>query len=101
MFKDCIINKDFVNLTVSSENSMSITISENIYENIIVSKDMRILSIYAPYSDISISEEVVKQSIIDDLYTIKEAKDIMIQRVTISDSMNTNDINDTSAIFLI
>ena len=63
---------------------MDVTVADNYYENVEVTKDRRIFYFKSALSDISITNEKVKSCNMNDLYTIAEAKDITIHNFTIT-----------------
>ena len=93
------INKD--QFKVLDALGMTIEISGNVYDKIYVNKQKSLYTLTAENSHISIKDETLKNSWLDDLFSIPSCKSIDIHDFTMQSVENTKNITDTSAVFRI
>lgn len=77
---------------------MSVTVKDNYYDNLEVTKGRRIFYFKSDMSDVSITNETVINSNLNDLYSIAEANNIMIDSFKITNTVNTDAITETSSV---
>lgn len=88
-------------MEVAAGEAMSVTIKDNYYDNVSILKDRRIFYFKSDSSDVSITNETVINCHLNDLYSIAEANNIVIDDFRIHNTVNTNAITETSSILRI
>jgi hypothetical protein len=78
---DSEINKE--QFQILDAKGMPIEIAHNTYDNIYVDKQKVLYKITAENSDIHIHDDIVKDSYLDDLYTISACKNIIVEDITV------------------
>lgn len=80
---------------------MPITIANNYYENVTILPDKKIFYVFTENSNITITNETLLGSNINDLYTIGAVNNLIVKDFSISSINNTDAITETSAILKI
>jgi hypothetical protein len=73
-------------------------VANNYYNNITVLQDQMIFYFFSQASNLTIYNETLVNNVLDDLYTIGAAKNLMISDFKVLGNMNTGAITETSAI---
>jgi len=101
VFKNTRINRRTIQLLIADTNEMEITVANNYYENMEITKENAILYVYSELSDVHITNETLKYNTLDDLHTIGGANNVRIVDFTVLNNTNTPAITEQSAIIRI
>lgn len=96
MYQDSIINTQLISMQI--QNQAKVTVANNYYNNVTVLKDKKVFYFFSEPSNITIQNETLINNVLDDLYTIGAAKNVLIQDFNIIGNSNTGSITETSAI---
>jgi hypothetical protein len=75
-----------------------VTVANNFYSNLTIFKDKKIFYFFSEPSDITIRNETLVNNVLDDLYTIVGARNVIVEDFSVTGNVNTGSITETSAI---
>eukprot|EP00347_Sterkiella_histriomuscorum_P014519 403360570 len=93
------LNKDF--MTMNIFNPSQIAVKNNYYKNVTVVKNQKVFNLLSIYSDISITNETIVNSTIDDLYTVAAAGTVTVKDLSFDNVQNTVAITESSSLLKI
>jgi hypothetical protein len=80
------------------QNPSKVTVGNNYYNNVTVLKDKKIFYFFSEQSNITIRNETLINNVLDDLYTIGAAKNVIVEDFVVINNTNTGAITETSAV---
>jgi len=80
------------------QNPSKVTVGNNYYKNVTVLKDKKVFYFFSEQSNITIRNETLINNVLDDLYTIGAAKNVLVEDFLVINNTNTGAITETSAV---
>lgn len=99
VFEDSIINSQLISMQI--QNPSTVIVGNNLFRNVTILKDKKILYFFSERSNITIRNETLTDNTLDDLYTIGNAMNVFVDDFTVINNDNTGAITETSAILRI
>lgn len=96
VYENSIINTQLISMQI--QNKGTVTVGNNYYKNVTVLKDKKVFYFFSEPSNITIKNETLINNVLDDLYTIGAAMNVIIEDFNITGNNNTGAITETSAI---
>lgn len=96
VYLNSIINTQLISMQIQKQ--AKVTVGNNYYKNVTVLKDKKVFYFFSEPSNITIKNETLVNNVLDDLYTIGAALNVMIEDFNVVGNNNTGAITETSAI---
>lgn len=77
---------------------MQVTVANNYYENVTVINGNTVFYFFSLLTNLTITNETLKNNVLDDLYQIGAALNLVIKDFTVTGNTNTGTITETSSI---
>lgn len=77
---------------------MQVTVANNYYENVTISNGNTIFYFFSQLTNLTMTNETLKNNVLDDLYQIGAANYLVIKNFSVMGNVNTGSITETSSI---
>lgn len=95
-FYNSEVDFNLMNMQVSQESPM--VIRNNYYDRVSVARDKRVVNFIGEMANVTINNETVVNSTLDDLHSVRAAANVEVRDVTVQGIVNTGAITEVSAL---